>query len=279
MARYDERPFTVMMAFRRTARLMVDELVTNLQADGYRGVRSRRTTRSSRTSIKKGLASATSRHMRRHDPPVDERAVLATLERRGWLIRRPHPTIVAPGSSASRPKGETDDSSGPAPHPRDRTRMAGALAQSRLPRSLAPGPRGRAQAARARRCSLTNPTDGHYHRNPARRERADNKRARSRHSRATGERVLLCANSERPHPLVLVVSALGLAGVRVPERDSDGEPAFPRRYPRCREDHHRPCRAHADSGKPRDERAPRRSGDAQARTAPAVRVVEPWVSR
>ena len=38
MPETDQRPFTILMAFRRTARLMVDELARRLLADGYAGV-------------------------------------------------------------------------------------------------------------------------------------------------------------------------------------------------------------------------------------------------
>ena len=209
MATYDERPFTVMMAFRRTARLMVDELVRRLEADGYRGVQPAYHAVFENIDPRRDPPQR-SRGTRRHDPPVDERAGR-------------HPRAPRLGGTPARPnrsprparlphaRRETDDSSGPAPHPRDRTRMAGTLAQSRLPRSLAPRARGRAQAARARRWSIDQRNGlsprlvladrradwcaGHYHRNPTRRERADNETRAIAALAPTGGRVLLCERS------------------------------------------------------------------------------------
>ena len=56
MSDEDQRPFTIMMAFRQTARLMIDELIERLEADGHEGVHPP-TTRCTRTSIRRARAS------------------------------------------------------------------------------------------------------------------------------------------------------------------------------------------------------------------------------
>jgi DNA-binding MarR family transcriptional regulator len=90
MATYDERPFTVMMAFRRTASLMVDELVRRLQADGYHGVQPAyhavfenidpHGTRLSDLAARAGMTHQSMSEL------------VASLERRGWVERRPDPS-------------------------------------------------------------------------------------------------------------------------------------------------------------------------------------------
>ena len=90
MATYDERPLTVMMAFRRTARLMVDELVRRLEADGYRGVQPAyhavfENIDPAGTRLSDLAARADMTHQSMSE-------LVATLERRGWVERRPDPT-------------------------------------------------------------------------------------------------------------------------------------------------------------------------------------------
>jgi DNA-binding MarR family transcriptional regulator len=86
----DQRPFTVMMAFRRTARLMVEELTRRLEADGYENVQpayhaffenvdpegTRLTTLAERADMTHQSMSE----------------LVAALERRGWVERKPDPS-------------------------------------------------------------------------------------------------------------------------------------------------------------------------------------------
>ena len=134
MATYDERPFTVMMAFRRTARLMVDELVRRLEADGYRGVQP--AYHAVFENIDPGgtrLSNLAARADMTHESMSE---LVATLERRGWVERGSTQPIAVPGSSAhakghSRLVGPCTTST--------RSNANGRNAeQSRLPRSTRP---------------------------------------------------------------------------------------------------------------------------------------------
>ena len=90
MATYDDRPLTVMMAFRRTARLMVDELVRRLEADGYRGVqRAYHAVFENIDPEGTRLSDLAARADMTHQSMGE---LVATLERRGWVQRRPDPT-------------------------------------------------------------------------------------------------------------------------------------------------------------------------------------------
>ena len=88
--RTDQRPFTVMMAFRRTARLMVEELTRRLEADGYGHVHPSyhalfENIDPDGTRLTKLAARADMTHQSMSE-------LVATLERRGWVERRPDPT-------------------------------------------------------------------------------------------------------------------------------------------------------------------------------------------
>jgi DNA-binding MarR family transcriptional regulator len=86
----DQRPFTIMMAFRRTAQLMVEELTTRLTADGYAGVQPAyhnffENVDSAGTRLTELAARADMTHQSMSE-------LVAVLERRGWVERRPDPT-------------------------------------------------------------------------------------------------------------------------------------------------------------------------------------------
>jgi DNA-binding MarR family transcriptional regulator len=86
----DQRPFTVMMAFRHTARRMVQELTLRLEDDGYAGVQPAyhalfENIDPTGTRLTKLAARADMTHQSMGE-------LVATLERRGWVQRRPDPT-------------------------------------------------------------------------------------------------------------------------------------------------------------------------------------------
>jgi DNA-binding MarR family transcriptional regulator len=87
---YEQRPFTVMMALRRTARLMVDELVRRLEADGYDGVQPAyhavfENIDPEGTRLGDLAARADMTHQSMSE-------LVASLERNGWVERRPDPS-------------------------------------------------------------------------------------------------------------------------------------------------------------------------------------------
>jgi DNA-binding MarR family transcriptional regulator len=90
MSTNDQRPFTVFMAFRRTASLMVEELSRRLEADGYEGVNPAyhaffENVDPDGTRLTELAARADMTHQSMSE-------LIAALERRGWAERRPDPT-------------------------------------------------------------------------------------------------------------------------------------------------------------------------------------------
>jgi DNA-binding MarR family transcriptional regulator len=90
MSTNDERVFTVLGAFRRTARLMVDELSRRLEADGFGEVQPAyhalfENIDPSGTRLTELAARAEMTHQSMSE-------LVATLERRGWVERRPDPS-------------------------------------------------------------------------------------------------------------------------------------------------------------------------------------------
>lgn len=90
MSTNDQRPFTVFMAFRRTARLMVEELSRRLEADGYDGVNPAyhaffENVDPDGTRLTELAARADMTHQSMSE-------LIAALERRGWAERRPDPS-------------------------------------------------------------------------------------------------------------------------------------------------------------------------------------------
>ncbi len=86
----DERPFTLFMAFRRTGRLMVEELTRRLEADGYAGVQPAyhaffENVDPQGTRLTELAARADMTHQSMSE-------LVAVLERRGWVERHPDPT-------------------------------------------------------------------------------------------------------------------------------------------------------------------------------------------
>ena len=86
----EQRPFTVMMALRRTARLMVDELVRRLEAEGYDGVQPAyhavfENIDPEGTRLGDLAARADMTHQSMSE-------LVAGLERHGWVERRPDPS-------------------------------------------------------------------------------------------------------------------------------------------------------------------------------------------
>jgi DNA-binding MarR family transcriptional regulator len=89
MPNQDERVFTVMGAFRRTARLMVEELARRLEADGYGEIPPAyhalfENIDPSGTRLTELAARAEMTHQSMSE-------LVATIERRGWVERRPDP--------------------------------------------------------------------------------------------------------------------------------------------------------------------------------------------
>jgi DNA-binding MarR family transcriptional regulator len=89
MSTNDQRPFTVLMAFRRTARLMVEELTARLQADGYEGVNPGY--HAFFENVDPGGTRLTELAARADMTHQSMSELVAALERRGWVERRPDP--------------------------------------------------------------------------------------------------------------------------------------------------------------------------------------------
>src|SRR5919204_3385044 len=90
MSTNDERVFTVLGAFRRTARLMVEELTRRLEADGFAEVTPAyhalfENIDPAGTRLTELAARAEMTHQSMSE-------LVATLERRGWVERRPDPS-------------------------------------------------------------------------------------------------------------------------------------------------------------------------------------------
>ena len=90
MSSDDERPFTIMMAFRLTARLMVDELIERLKADGHEGVHpSHHALYENIDPDGTRLTELAARAAMTHQSMSE---LVANLERGGWVERRPDPS-------------------------------------------------------------------------------------------------------------------------------------------------------------------------------------------
>jgi DNA-binding MarR family transcriptional regulator len=86
----DQRPFTIMMAFRQTARLMIDELIERLEADGHGGVHpSHHALYENIDPQGTRLTDLAARAAMTHQSMGE---LVASLERGGWVERRPDPT-------------------------------------------------------------------------------------------------------------------------------------------------------------------------------------------
>jgi DNA-binding MarR family transcriptional regulator len=86
----DERIFTLFIGFRRTARLMVEDLTRRLEADGYAGVHPAyhaffENVDPQGTRLTELAARADMTHQSMSE-------LVAVLERRGWVERHPDPT-------------------------------------------------------------------------------------------------------------------------------------------------------------------------------------------
>jgi DNA-binding MarR family transcriptional regulator len=90
MSEDDQRPFTIMMAFRLTARLMVEELIERLEADGHQGVHpSHNALYENIDADGTRLTELAARADMTHQSMSE---LVANLERGGWVERRPDPT-------------------------------------------------------------------------------------------------------------------------------------------------------------------------------------------
>ncbi len=90
MPEVDQRPFTVMMAFRHTTRRMVEELTRRLEADGYAGVQPAYHALFENIDVEgTRLTELAARADMTHQSMGE---LVGTLERRGWVERRPDPT-------------------------------------------------------------------------------------------------------------------------------------------------------------------------------------------
>lgn len=86
----DQRPFTVMMAFRHTARRMIEELARRLEADGYAGVQPAYHALFENIDVEgTRLTELAARADMTHQSMGE---LVATLERRGWVERRADPS-------------------------------------------------------------------------------------------------------------------------------------------------------------------------------------------
>lgn len=90
MATNDERVFTVLIGFRRTARLMVEELARRLEADGFGEVQP--AYHGLFENIDPGGTRLTELAARAEMTHQSMSELVATLERRGWVERRPDPS-------------------------------------------------------------------------------------------------------------------------------------------------------------------------------------------
>ena len=87
MSDEDQRPFTIMMAFRQTARLMIDELIDRLEADGHEGVHpSHHALYENIDPQGTRLTELAARAAMTHQSMGE---LVASLERGGWVERRP----------------------------------------------------------------------------------------------------------------------------------------------------------------------------------------------
>jgi DNA-binding MarR family transcriptional regulator len=86
----DQRPFTIMMAFRQTARLMVAELIERLEADGHEGVHPSH--HALYENIDRDGTRLTELAARADMTHQSMGELVASLERGGWVERRPDPT-------------------------------------------------------------------------------------------------------------------------------------------------------------------------------------------
>jgi DNA-binding MarR family transcriptional regulator len=90
MATNDERVFTVLIGFRRTARLMVEELTRRLEADGFGEINP--AYHALFENIDPGGTRLTELAARAEMTHQSMSELVATLERRGWVERRPDPS-------------------------------------------------------------------------------------------------------------------------------------------------------------------------------------------
>ena len=137
-----------MMAFRQTARLMIEELIERLEADGHDGVHpSHHALYENIDPEGTRLTELAARAGMTHQSMGE---LVASLERGGWVERRPDPTDGRARLVCLTPSGRRPRHPRPAPHRRDRGRVAGALARGRPRRHAAPGARARREGRRAR---------------------------------------------------------------------------------------------------------------------------------
>jgi len=90
MATHDARVFTVLIGFRRTARLMVEELARRLEADGFGEIHPGY--HALFENIDPGGTRLTELAARAEMTHQSMSELVATLERRGWVERRPDPS-------------------------------------------------------------------------------------------------------------------------------------------------------------------------------------------
>jgi DNA-binding MarR family transcriptional regulator len=90
MTTNDERVFTVLIGFRRTARLMVEELMKRLEADGFGEVHP--AYHALFENIDPQGTRLTELATRAEMTHQSMSELVATLERRGWVARRPDPS-------------------------------------------------------------------------------------------------------------------------------------------------------------------------------------------
>jgi DNA-binding MarR family transcriptional regulator len=89
MSTQDERVFTVLIGFRRTARLMVEELTRRLEADGFGEINP--AYHALFENIDPGGTRLTELAARAEVTHQSMSELVAILERRGWVERRPDP--------------------------------------------------------------------------------------------------------------------------------------------------------------------------------------------
>jgi DNA-binding MarR family transcriptional regulator len=90
MATNDDRVFTVLIGFRRTARLMVEELARRLEADGFGAIHP--AYHALFENIDPGGTRLTELAARAEMTHQSMGELVATLARRGWVERRPDPS-------------------------------------------------------------------------------------------------------------------------------------------------------------------------------------------
>jgi DNA-binding MarR family transcriptional regulator len=90
MATNDQRVFTVLIGFRRTARLMVEELARRLEADGFGEIPP--AYHALFENIDPGGTRLTELAARAEMTHQSMSELVATIERRGWVQRRPDPS-------------------------------------------------------------------------------------------------------------------------------------------------------------------------------------------